>query len=86
MNIQKFGKTLARAFRHLQIAGQGAKPKSRLAEAGELLSEAAEEIDLALIDLEMASHNEQDRADLREAATQILEAIQLISLVHARLA
>ena len=86
MNIQKFGKSLIRALRHLQFAGQVANPKARLLEAGNLLTEAHEEIDQALLELERADASQRDQADLREAATQVLEAIQLVTGVHARIA
>ncbi|EWY42318.1 hypothetical protein N825_18805 [Skermanella stibiiresistens SB22] len=86
MDIEKFGNALHRAFRHLQFAGQGGKAKANLMEAGILLSEAIEEIDLAQMVLEDAGASELDRADLREATAQILEASQLIGGVHARMA
>ena len=85
MNIEKFGRSLRRALRHLQIAGQGANTRARLAEAGVLLSDAADEIDLALMEMETANSNDLECADLREATTQIHEAIHLISGVHARI-
>ncbi|WP_192499443.1 hypothetical protein [Skermanella pratensis] len=56
-----------------------------MAEAGILLSDAAEEIDLALMDMETANSNELDRADLREANAQIHEAIHLIGGVYRRI-
>lgn len=85
MGIQKFGRNLRRALRHLQFAGQGANTRNRLTEAGILLSDAADEIDLALMELETANSNDLEYADLREATAQIHEAIHLISGVHRRI-
>jgi hypothetical protein len=86
MNIRKFGQSLTRAFRHLQIAGQGANTRARLTDASILLSDASEEIELALEDLQRANIDGSVRADLYEATAQIHEAIQLVTGVHERLA
>jgi hypothetical protein len=86
MNFRKFGENLNRAFRHLQIAGQGANPKAKLSEVGILLSDASEEIDSALEDIERANLNGNAKADLYEATALIHEAIQLVTGVHQRLA
>ncbi|UEM23596.1 hypothetical protein JL100_012930 [Skermanella mucosa] len=85
MNFQKFSRSLRHALRHLQFAGQGANTRVRLTEAGVLLSDAAEEVDLALMELETANSNDLECADLREATAQIQEAIHLISGVHRRI-
>jgi hypothetical protein len=71
MNIRKFGQSLTRAFRHLQIAGQGANTRARLTDASILLSDASEEIELALEDLQRANIDGSVRADLYEATAQI---------------
>jgi hypothetical protein len=63
MNIRKFGQSLTRAFRHLQIAGQGANTRARLTDASILLSDASEEIELALEDLQRANIDGSVRAD-----------------------
>jgi hypothetical protein len=86
MNIRKFGQSLTRAFRHLQIAGQGANTRARLTDACILLSDASEEIELALKDLQRANIDGGVRADLYEATAQIHEAIQLVTGAHERIA
>jgi hypothetical protein len=86
MNFKKFAQSLNRAYRHLQIAGQGANPKAKLSEVGILLSDASEEIDSALEDIERANLNGNAKADLYEATALIHEAIQLVTGVHQRLA
>ena len=86
MDFSKFGQSLNRAFRHLQIARQGANPKTKLTEAGILLSEASEEVEAALEDIERANLNGNAKADLYEATALIHEAIQLVTGVHQRLA
>jgi len=86
MNIRKFGQSLSRAFRHLQIAGQVANTKAKLTEAGILLSEASEEIELAIEDLQPANASGGVNADLIEATALIHEAIKLVTSVHGRLA
>ena len=86
MDFSKFGQSLNRAFRHLQIARQGANPKTKLTEAGILLSEASEEVEAALEDIERANLNGNAKADLYEATALIHEAMQLITGVHQRLA
>ena len=47
MDFSKFGQSLNRAFRHLQIARPGANPQTKLTEASILLSDASEEIESA---------------------------------------
>jgi len=86
MNIRKFGQSLNRAFRHLQFAGQGANARTRLIEAGILLSDASAEIDLALEDLQRTNIDGGVKADLYEATVQIHEAIQLVTGAHEQLA
>jgi|tagenome__1003787_1003787.scaffolds.fasta_scaffold20907222_3 hypothetical protein len=86
MDFTKFRKSLSRAFRHLQIAGQGAKPQTKLTEAGILLTDASEEIESALEDIERDNLNGNAKADLYEATALIHEAIRLITGVHQRLA
>ena len=86
MNFKKFAQSLNRAYRHLQIAGQGANPKAKLSNAGILLSDASEEIESALEGIERTNLNGNAKADLHEATALIHEAIQLITGVHQRLA
>ena len=86
MDFSKFSKDLSRAFRHLQIAKPGANPKTKLTEASILLSDASEEIESALEDIERANLNGKAKADLYEATGLIHEAMQLVSGVHQRLA
>ena len=86
MDFSKFGQSLNRAFRHLQIARLGANPRTKLTEASVLLTEASEEIESALEDIERANINGNAKADLFEATAIIHEAMQLITGVHRRLA
>ena len=86
MDFSKFSQNLTRAFRHLQIARPGANPQAKLIEAGVLLSEASEEIESALEDIERANLNGNAKADLYEATGLIHEAMQLVTGVHQRLA
>ena len=86
MDFSKFGQSLNRAFRHLQIARLGANPRTKLTEASVLLTEASEEIESALEDIERANLNGSAKADLYEATALIHEAMQLVTGVHRRLA
>jgi hypothetical protein len=86
MDFSKFGQSLNRAFRHLQIARLGANPRTKLTEASVLLTEASEEIESALEDIERANLNGNAKADLYEATALIHEAMQLVTGVHQRLA
>lgn len=86
MDFSKFGQSLNRAFRHLQIARLGANPRTELTEASVLLTEASEEIESSLEDIERANLNGNAKADLCEATALIHEAMQLVTGVHQRLA
>jgi hypothetical protein len=86
MNFTKFAQNLKRAFRHLQIAKLGANPQAKLTEASILLSDASEEIDSVLEDIDRANLDGSAKADLYEATALIQEAIQLLTGVHQRLA
>lgn len=86
MDLRKFGESLTRAFRHLQIAGQPAKPRARLTEAGILLNDATIEIEAVIEDMERSGIDGGARADLHEATALIQEALQLLTGVHQRLA
>lgn len=86
MNFKKFGESLNRAFRHLQIAGQPAKPQAKLTDAAILLSDASDEIDSVIEDIERSGIDGGARADLYEATALIQEAIRLVTGVHQRLA
>ena len=86
MNLSKFAQSLKRAFRHLQIARLGESPKTKLTEASVLLSDASEEIDSAIEDIERAELNGNAKADLYEATALIHEAMKLVTGVHQRLA
>ena len=86
MNLSKFTQSLKRAFRHLQIARLGESPKTKLTEASVLLSDASEEIDSAIEDIERAELNGNAKADLYEATALIHEAMKLVTGVHQRLA
>lgn len=86
MNFRKFGESLNRAFRHLQIAGQPANSQAKLTEAGILLSDASEEIDGVIEDIERSGIDGGIKADLYEATALIQEAIQLVTGAHRRLA
>jgi hypothetical protein len=85
MNFKKFAQSLNRAFRHLQIAGQPANPQAKLTEAGILLSDASEEIESVIEDIERSGIDGGVKADLYEATALIQEAIQLVTGTHRRL-
>ncbi len=86
MDLRKFGESLIRAIRHLQIAGQPAKPRVRVAEAGILLNDATIEIESVIEEIERSGIDGGVRADLHEATALIQEALQLLTGVHQRLA
>ena len=86
MDLRKFGESLNRAIRHLQIAGQPAKPQAKLAEAGIMLNDATIEIEAVIEGIERSGMNGDAKADLYEAAALIQEALQLLTGVHRRLA
>lgn len=86
MDLRKFGESLNRAIRHLQIAGQPAKPRARVAEAGILLNDATIEIEAVIEEIERSGIDGGVRADLHEATALIQEALQLLTGVHRRLA
>lgn len=86
MDLRKFGESLTRAIRHLQIAGQPAKPRARVAEAGILLNDATTEIESVIEEIERSGIDGGVRADLHEATALIQEALQLLTGVHQRLA